>query len=138
MCAVAVIYIIFPKTIIALDLDITAPANKEIISYAKNLFILVAIFQIFDSVRLIAMSVLRGFQDVKLSMYVTVVIFWLLGLPFAYLLSFIFGYGINGIWYGLLLGMAIGVVILVIRVVQFLKKSSSINVKEHLVSLESQ
>jgi|EndMetStandDraft_5_1072996.scaffolds.fasta_scaffold01715_7 MATE family multidrug resistance protein len=137
MSVIAVIYIIFPKTIIALDLDITVPANKEIISYAKNLFMFVAIFQIFDSVRLIAMSVLRGFQDVKLSMYVTIVIFWLLGLPCAYLLSFIYGYGIYGIWYGLLLGMAIGVVILVIRMVQLLQKSSSFDVKEHLVSLES-
>jgi len=50
---------------------------------------------------------LRGLKDTKIPMYVNLVAYWIIGIPFAYYMGFIAGFGAPGLWMGLIAGLTI-------------------------------
>jgi MATE family multidrug resistance protein len=122
MLIIALLYSIFAKNLIAFDIDITQIQNNHVIFLAKNLLIIVAIFQIFDCIRLIAMASLRGMEDTKIPMYITLFIYWLIGLTLSYFLGFVLDLEVIGVWYGMLAAMIIGSLAILFRLRLFLQK----------------
>lgn len=122
MLIIALLYSIFAKNLIAFDIDITQIQNNHVVFLAKNLLIIVAIFQIFDCIRLIAMASLRGMEDTKIPMYITLFIYWLIGLTLSYFLGFILDLEVIGVWYGMLAAMIIGSLVILFRLRLFLQK----------------
>ncbi len=94
--------------------------DPEVISYASTLLIIAGMFQIFDGLQATGVGILRGLTDVKIPLYVSLLSYWVIAIPIAYILGFIFDYGVYGIWFGLLLGLASVGITLFIR---FNKKS---------------
>jgi MATE family multidrug resistance protein len=84
------------------------------------LFIIAAIFQIFDGLQVVAVGALRGLADVKVPMAFMFTAYWIIALPFGYLTAFTLGWGPAGIWGGLAIGLAVVSSLLVYR---FLHKS---------------
>ena len=74
------------------------------------------------------MGILRGMSDVKIPTIITLVAYWGTALPMAYFLGFKVGWGAEGIWIGLLVGLTVAALFLYIRFnresVRMLQKTS--------------
>ncbi len=84
--------------------------DPEVISLAAGMLVVAAFFQISDGTQVVGLGVLRGLSDVKIPTIVTLVAYWVIGLPTGYILGFTFGYGTIGVWIGLLIGLSISAV----------------------------
>jgi MATE family multidrug resistance protein len=115
MLIVAVLYIFFPDVLLRIDMDIYSPDNQDLLVESTKLMFLLGIYQIFDGVRVIQAGALRGLKDTRYPMYASVVSFWVIALPCAYLFGFIFNMEAAGVWWGMTLGVFSGVVILFLR-----------------------
>jgi MATE family multidrug resistance protein len=60
-----------------------------------------ALFAVFDGVQVIATGALRGLGETRRPMIWNLVGYWGLGLPVGWLLAFVAGWGVVGIWIGL-------------------------------------
>ncbi len=89
--------------------------EPEVIAIASHLLIIAAFFQLFDGTQVVGLGILRGMGDVKMPTVFTLLAYWGLGLPIGYLLGIQWGFGIQGIWWGLLLGLLTASVLLFIR-----------------------
>jgi MATE family multidrug resistance protein len=100
-------FVLFPRQLIAL---FTTDAN--VLAVGTSLLLLAAIFQLFDGIQGVITGTLRGLGNTHTPMKVNLVAHWLLGLPTSYLLCFIVGWGVWGLWIGLSLGLIVTGVIL--------------------------
>jgi MATE family multidrug resistance protein len=55
--------------------------------------------------QVMALGLLRGIRDTRLPMIIAAVSYWGIGVPAAYLLAFRAGWGGQGLWLGLTLGL---------------------------------
>lgn len=90
-------------------------SDPEVVSLAASLLIIAGLFQLSDGAQVVGLGVLRGMEDVKVPTIVTLMAYWVFGLPFGYLLAFEFGFAEKGIWYGLLIGLSFTAVLLFYR-----------------------
>lgn len=67
--------------------------------------LITAINQPFDGVQTVATGALRGVGDTRTPMLMNLAGHWAIGLPVAYWLCFVRGWGIEGLWTGLALGL---------------------------------
>ncbi|HET6224737.1 MAG TPA: MATE family efflux transporter [Bacteroidia bacterium] len=89
--------------------------TPEVISVASSLLIVAAFFQLSDGVQVVALGALRGIRDVKIPTIITIISYWVIGLPMSYVLAFKLNMGILGIWYGLFLGLTSAALLLFLR-----------------------
>jgi MATE family multidrug resistance protein len=92
--------------------------DDEVIVIASSLIIIAAIFQIFDGAQAVGIGILRGLTDVKIPTLITFIAYWIIGLPSAYLFGFVFGFGVIGIWVGLLISLAASASMLTVRFIR--------------------
>ena len=90
--------------------------DASVIAVAVSLIPLAGVFQVFDGIQVVTGGILRGLGETKVAMLVNLVGYWCLGLPVSYLLGFVLGLGTVGLWYGLVLGLAVAATILLVRV----------------------
>ncbi|MEY3442184.1 MAG: hypothetical protein RLZZ519_465 [Bacteroidota bacterium] len=79
---------------------------------AAKLLMIAAVFQLFDGMQAIVMGALRGMMDVTLPTGITFVAYWLIGLPAAFVFVEYLGLGVEGIWYGLTIGLGFSALLL--------------------------
>lgn len=83
--------------------------ETEVQRLAAELLILAAVFQLTDAVQVTCVGALRGYKDTAVPMLVTVVAFWILGLPLGYSLGMTEWFGepwqAKGFWVGLVVGL---------------------------------
>jgi len=79
--------------------------DTTVINLSAGLLILAAIFQIPDGVQAVSIGALRGIQDIRIPTLVTFIAYIIIGLPLAWTMAFIFDWGPNGIWIGLMAGL---------------------------------
>ncbi len=96
--------------------------EASIIELAANLLIIAAMFQLFDGIQVTIIGVLRGLEDVRWPTAITLVGYWLIALPLAYLLAFTFKLETVGIWIALLLSLVFVALCLLWRLNYLLKK----------------
>lgn len=89
--------------------------ETDVIAIASGLLVIAAVFQLSDGVQVVGLGALRGMADVRIPTYITFFAYWIIGLPLGYLLAFPFNLGVNGIWYGLAVGLSITAVMLFVR-----------------------
>jgi len=63
-------------------------------------------------------------------MYASIIGFWVIGLTACYLFGFTFQFGAKGIWWGMTTGIAIGAVIVLIRLYWLLNRVDIIKIKQ--------
>jgi MATE family multidrug resistance protein len=80
-----------------------------------QLFVIAAIFQIFDGVQVIAVGALRGYRDTGVPMLLAAIGYWAIGFAGSWLLAFPLGLGPVGLWLGLALGLAVVAISLMLR-----------------------
>lgn len=100
--------------------------DKAVIAIAAQLLIIAGFFQLFDGTQVVGLGVLRGIGDVNVPTLITFVAYWVVGIPLGYLLGITLGWGVNGIWYGLTVGLLSASIFLFIR---FQKKTRHLEEK---------
>jgi MATE family multidrug resistance protein len=86
--------------------------NALVLSVGTSLLFLAALFQLFDGIQAVITGALRGLGDTRTAMVVNLVAHWGIGLPTSYVLCFVLGWGVWGLWVGLTLGLIVTGVIL--------------------------
>lgn len=86
-----------------------------VIKMAASLLIIAGIFQISDGLQVVALGALRGLSDVKIPTLVTLLAYWVVGLPLGYFLAFKLHWNELGIWIGLLIGLTLTAIMLLYR-----------------------
>lgn len=107
MLLAALLFVLVPRQLIGLFSKDTA-----VLSVGTSLLLLAAVFQLFDGLQGVITGTLRGLGDTRTPMVVNLVAHWLVGLPTGYLLCFVIGWGVYGLWVGLSLGLIVTGVIL--------------------------
>jgi len=89
--------------------------DPHVLMLSAQLMLIGGLFQIFDGVQAVGLSVLRGMQDVKIPTVIAFISYWIIGLPVGYFLAFNWDMGVNGIWYGFVISLFVASVALVYR-----------------------
>jgi MATE family multidrug resistance protein len=116
MCITALIFTVFNHV-----LPWIYTTDKVVIAIAAQLLILAALFQLFDGTQVVGLGILRGMGDVNVPTFITFLAYWVVGLPVGYILGIQLHFGVQGVWYGLVLGLAVSSILLFFRF-QFISK----------------
>ncbi|PST83192.1 MATE family efflux transporter [Pedobacter yulinensis] len=90
-------------------------SDGAVIVVASQLLILAGFFQLFDGTQVVGLGILRGIGDVNVPTLITFLSYWVVGIPVGYLLGIQLRWGIDGIWYGLVLGLVTASILLFFR-----------------------
>src|SRR3990167_1899316 len=94
-------------------------ADPTVIALASGLIMYAALFQFSDAIQVTAAGALRGYQDTRITMLLTLFAYWGIGLPVGYALglSSLFGEpsGPSGLWQGLIVGLTCAAIMLTMR-----------------------
>jgi MATE family multidrug resistance protein len=111
MTLAAILFLLAPEALAGLYSD-----DAAVVSVAAGLIPLAGVFQVFDGIQVVSSGVLRGVADTRSPMVVNLLGFWCFGMPLSAWLGFRTGVGPVGLWWGLVLGLAIVAVVLLHRV----------------------
>ncbi|MCL2039834.1 MAG: MATE family efflux transporter [Bacteroidetes bacterium] len=96
--------------------------EQDVIILASSLLFILALFQIPDGLNVTISGILRGLLDTKIPMIINSISFWVIMIPIAYLLGFVFDIGVAGIMYGVVAGILICAISIIIRAIYTLKR----------------
>ena len=111
MSMAAVVFLTLPEQLARLY-----SRDLEVVAVAAMLIPIAGVFQVFDGTQVVAGGVLRGLGDTRAPMIANLLGYWLVGIPVSYFLGFRANLGPPGLWWGLVLGLALVGVSLLIRV----------------------
>ena len=119
--------------------------NAEVINVSAALLAIGALFQVFDSAQATTMGALRGYKETVTPMWIAVVAYWLVGLPVGAVLCFGVGsipdlhgllssafgapMGVYGLWWGLVVGLAVAAVALLGWLIRISQSRSAVPVR---------
>lgn len=89
--------------------------DPAVIGIAAELLLLAALFQLSDGVQVSVAGALRGLKDTRAVMIITVIAYWIVGLPVGWYLGFPADFGAHGMWVGLIAGLTAAAVLLSVR-----------------------
>ena len=89
--------------------------DPSVIDVAVGLLTFAALFQISDGLQVSANGALRGLKDTRVPMLITILAYWVIGLPLGYMVGMVLGLGAPGLWIGLIAGLTIAAVLLNVR-----------------------
>lgn len=114
-------------------------SDPEVLALSTALLFYAALYQFSDSVQVACAGALRGYQDTRVPMLLTMIAYWLVGLPSGYILGMtdLLGppQGPAGFWKGLIIGLSVAALFLSIRlaIVGGRRKQRFPKNKSHLV-----
>lgn len=100
---VGVLYVAMPDVVLRPFLHSTADGTVRL---AHTLLLIAIVLQLFDAAQNIGNGLLRGVKDTKAGFRLSLVGYWIVGLPTAIVLAFPAGLGAAGVWWGLTAGLA--------------------------------
>lgn len=90
-------------------------SDPQVIAIAVSMFVVIACLQIVDGVQGAMLGALRGMMDNRVPVVITLMAYWIVGLPLGYVLGFVVGLGPNGVWIGYGAGLLFAAVVLTQR-----------------------
>ncbi len=125
MLFTASILFLFPADIVSVYTD-----DVAVSALAVQLLMMAAVFQLSDGIQISANGALRGMKDTLFPMLVTLVAYWLFGLPLSWYLGFELEFGPKGLWMGLVAGLSFSAIWLVWRFLYLTRKINRSQVLE--------
>ena len=100
--------------------------DASVLAVATSLIIYSAIFQFSDAIQVTAAGALRGYQDTRITMLITLFSYWGVGLPIGYMLGLTEQLGLAqgpaGLWQGLIVGLSCAALLLGLRLHKIARK----------------
>ncbi|MFD8699032.1 MATE family efflux transporter, partial [Kitasatospora purpeofusca] len=112
---VGIVYLTAPELVLRPFFDPGTAADQQGLRIATGLLAVVAVLQFFDCAQNIGVGLLRGLDDTGSGFRITLVGYWAVGLPAAWLFAYPLGGETRGLWLGLLVGLATTAVLLLRR-----------------------
>ncbi len=112
MSASALLFLLARRPLVAVFAE-----DPAVIELGASLLVVAAAFQLFDGIQGVSAGALRGAADVRFAFVANVGAHWFIGLPLALWLGFRAGLGAQGLWIGLLVGLALVAILLLWRFV---------------------
>jgi MATE family multidrug resistance protein len=110
MAGCAVAFLAAPRWLLGLY-----TRDPAIVEVGMGLMVMAAAFQVFDGAQVAGLFALRGAADTRVPMWITVLGYWVIGAPVAYLLGFHTPAGAQGIWAGLVVSLVVVALLLAWR-----------------------
>lgn len=98
--------------------------DEQVVKMSVYLLYIAAFFQLSDGIQCVGLGILRGIGDTKIPTIITIFAYWVIGIPFGYVLCFKLNQSLYGVWMALLIGLTLSAWLLSNR---FLKESAKIN-----------
>ncbi|MNZ77932.1 Multidrug resistance protein NorM [compost metagenome] len=86
--------------------------DSEVIALITHFLIYAIFFQLSDAIATPIQGVLRGYKDVNPAFWITLLAYWIIGLPLGYVLANYTSQGPYGFWLGLIIGLGIAALML--------------------------
>lgn len=115
-------------------------ANPEVLALAGSLMLYAALYQLSDSIQVVAAGALRGYKDTRSAFYITLIAYWPIGMGVGYLLGHTNiitpAMGAQGYWCGLIAGLSSAAVMFAWRLRYIQKNNIKIEAIEDMSVLE--
>jgi len=112
MALASLVFLMYPVPLLR-----SFTSDARVVGTGVSLLVVAAAFQPFDGLQGVATGVLRGIGDTRTPMLTNLGAHWLCGLPLGYVLCFVWGRGVIGLWVGLASGLTLlGIVLLAVCV----------------------
>lgn len=111
----AILMTVMPVTLVSAFLNIHDPANATAVEFAVSFLAFAALFQLADGGQVLGIAALRGLHDTRVPMIYAVIGYWFIGLPLCVYLGFGAGFGGDGIWMGLAVGLFVVAILMLAR-----------------------
>ena len=115
MLIAATVMLAAPGLLTSIYLDAADPANAGATRLAASLFVIAAVFQIVDGTQVTTQGALRGLKDTTVPMVICGLGYWVFGLGSGVTMGFALGFGAQGLWWGLAIGLAVSASLLFLR-----------------------
>ncbi|MER5617976.1 MATE family efflux transporter [Streptomyces sp. NPDC002215] len=112
MTIVGILYLALPQLVLA---PFLGSGSDKTLTIASHLLAVTAFLQFFDCAQNIGVGLLRGLDDTKSGFHITLIGYWAVGLPTAWLLAYALHLEAVGLWLGLLTGLATTAILLLRR-----------------------
>lgn len=89
--------------------------DPAVIAAGAALLVVAAAFQVVDGIQAVASGALRGLGDTRFPMLANLGAYWFVALPLGGVLGFPLGYGAEGVWWALAIGLLLAAIVLVLR-----------------------
>lgn len=96
--------------------------DREVINLTAQFLIFAVLFQLSDAIQAPVQGVLRGYKDVNITLIMTMISYWVIGLPVGYLLANYTNWSYFGYWIGLIAGLTAGAITLTVRMILIQRK----------------
>lgn len=96
--------------------------DPEVINLTADFLLYALFFQLSDAIQAPVQGSLRGYKDVNITFVMSLVSYWVIGLPLGYYLGNNSDWGAFGFWIGLITGLAVGAICLASRLVMIQKR----------------
>ena len=110
-----IVFAFFGRQVVGLYLDLDLSKHDTVIQFSIAFLQIAALFQIVDGLQVAASNALRGLKQTRAAMNLTLIAYWLIGIPACLVLGFSLGLEGRGIWYGLTIGLAAAAIMLTFR-----------------------
>ncbi|SFL22991.1 MATE family efflux transporter [Shimia haliotis] len=109
------VFVLFPEPLLGAFIRPDEVERDAILAAGVTLLYMAALFQFVDGAQILALGLLRGCQDTRGPMVIAGISYWMIGVPSAYVLGFVFDLGGVGVWLGLVTGLTAAAVLLMYR-----------------------
>ncbi len=96
--------------------------NPDVLALTSHFLLYAVFFQLSDAVQAPVQGALRGYKDVNITFIMSLISYWVVGLPLGYSLAKYTSLGPFGYWVGLITGLTVGAVTLTTRLRMVQKK----------------
>ncbi len=90
-------------------------SDEEVRLLASTLLVIAAVFQLSDGLQVALLGMLRGLQDTRAPMLINGFSYWAIAFGLGYIAAHTLGFGIYGLWLGLVIGLTVASIALGFR-----------------------
>ncbi len=112
MALTALTMLTAPELLMSIYVDVDAPRNAALVSFALQYLVLAAAFQLADGIQAVAAGALRGLQDTRVPMWIAIFSYWVPGMGLCIGLGFFTPLAGVGVWIGLAVGLLSAAILL--------------------------
>lgn len=95
-------------------------SEMPVVELAISVLFLGALFQISDAIGVVSANALRGYKDTNWLFILSLISYWVLGLPIGYILAltdnWVPAMGVQGFWIGIIVGLTVGAIAFFTRI----------------------
>jgi MATE family multidrug resistance protein len=121
----------FPEPLVRVFLDQGDPGFEQVLALTTRLLVLVAFFQIFDGLQVMASLALRGMRDAIVPLWLAALGYWVLGAGGGWALAFPMEMGVEGLWWGLATGLTVTGSLLAARFVLLTGRLQALHIQKN-------